>query len=161
MVKYFNTTITKLKVPDEISRAHAVRYQVFVLEQGYTVEIDRDNNDEKCHLWIATCDKENDDGTVEHNVDVGTVRLWPKEGGVAKLGRIAVLSSARGLSIGRKLCETFIEYCKNNGFHTIVLNSQIGRRGFYEKIGFRVEEGDDDIFDDSGTPHVRMWMRNL
>ncbi|KAI9478739.1 MAG: acyl-CoA N-acyltransferase [Benjaminiella poitrasii] len=161
MAKYSNVRIAKLKIPEEISRAHAVRYQVFVLEQGYTVEIDRDNNDEICHHWIATCDKENDDGTIEHDVDIGTIRLWPKENGVAKLGRLAVLSSARGLYIGQKLCEAFIEFCKQNSFQTIVLNAQIGRRGFYEKAGFVVEEGDDGVFDDSGTPHIRMWMRNL
>lgn len=74
---------------------------------------------------------------------------------------MGVLSSARGLHIGQLLVKAFIIYCKQNGFHTIVLHSQYPKRGFYEKLGFAVEEGDDEIFQEGGTPHVRMWMRNL
>jgi predicted GNAT family N-acyltransferase len=75
------------------------------------------------------------------------------------LGRLAVLSSARGLQIGRLLVEAFVDYCKKNSYNTIVLHSQYPRRGFYEKTGFKIEHGDDKIFDEAGTPHVRMWMR--
>jgi predicted GNAT family N-acyltransferase len=80
---------------------------------------------------------------------------------LAKLGRLCVLSSARGLYIGQKLVQTFTEYCKENGFNAIVLHSQYPRRGFYGKLGFVIEEGDDSIFDEDGTPHIRMWKRNL
>lgn len=118
------------------------------------------SQDHICQHWIATCDKINEDGTIE-KCDIGNVRLWPKPNGVAKLGRLGVLSSARGLYIGQQLVKAFIDYCKNNGFHTIVLHSQYPRKGFYEKLGFVVEEGDDEIFEEGGTPHVRMWMRNL
>jgi predicted GNAT family N-acyltransferase len=114
-----------------------------------------------CQHWVATCDVENEDGTVEHNVDIGCVRLIPKPDGLAKLGRLAVKKSARGYSIGLKLVETFVDYCRKNGFHTIVLHSQYPRRGFYEKAGFVIEKGDDEIFDEAGTPHVRLWMRNV
>lgn len=55
----------------------------------------------------------------------------------------------------------FIEYCKKNEFNTIVLHSQYPRRGFYEKLGFVIEKDDDEVFEEGGTPHVRMWMRNL
>jgi predicted GNAT family N-acyltransferase len=71
------------------------------------------------------------------------------------------LSCARGLYIGQQLVKAFIEYCKKNGFHTIMLHSQYPRKGFYEKLGFVVEQGDDEIFEEGGTPHVRMWLRHL
>lgn len=77
------------------------------------------------------------------------------------MGRLAVLSTARGLYIGQLLVKSFIQYCKENHFHTIVLHSQYPRRGFYAKLGFVIEQGDDEIFDEDGTPHIRMWMRNL
>jgi predicted GNAT family N-acyltransferase len=89
------------------------------------------------------------------------VRLIPKSAGVAKLGRLAVLSSVRGLYIGRKLTNVLIDYCRKNGFHTIVLHAQYPKRGFYEKCGFSIEAGDHEIFNEAGTPHVRMWMRNI
>lgn len=79
---------------------------------------------------------------------------------VAKLGRLAVLSEARGLSIGQKLVKHFIDFVKEHGYTSIVLHSQYPRRGFYEKLGFVIEEGE-EIFDEDGTPHIRMWMRQL
>ena len=116
--------------------------------------------DDVSQHWVAYCDKENEDGTVEKHVPVGTIRLIPKPD-AAKLGRFAVLSEARGLYIGQELVKTFIKYCKDNGYHTIVLHSQYPRRGFYEKLGFVIEKDDDEVFEEGGTPHVRMWMRNL
>ncbi|KAI8641905.1 acyl-CoA N-acyltransferase [Parasitella parasitica] len=159
MSKFTNVKIIQIEYPNEIHRALAVRRKVFIEEQGYSEKIEKDGLDGACQHWIATCDKENEDGTIEHNVDIGNVRLIPKSEGVAKLGRLAVLSSARGLQVGRLLVEAFANYCKHNNYTTIVLHSQYPRRGFYEKTGFRIEEGDDQIFDEAGTPHVRMWMR--
>lgn len=86
--------------------------------------------------------------------------MIPKPGNIAKLGRLAVLSTARGLYIGQLLVKEFIKFCEENGFHTIVLHSQYPRRGFYAKLGFVIEEGE-EIFDEDGTPHIRMYMRNI
>lgn len=86
--------------------------------------------------------------------------MIPLPGNIAKLGRLAVLSTARGLYIGQKLVNEFIDFCKKNEYHTIVLHSQYPRRGFYAKLGFVIEEGE-EIFDEDGTPHIRMYMRNL
>ncbi|KAG2210895.1 hypothetical protein INT47_000049 [Mucor saturninus] len=154
MSEYTNVAVVPLPL-EEIHRSHAIRQAVFVKEQGYSLELELDENDPICLHWLATCEK---DGVP---VDVGTIRLWPKPDGLAKLGRFCVLSSARGLHIGQLLVETFIAHCKQNGFHTIVLHGQYPRRGFYQKMGFVLEEGDDAIFLEGGEPHVRMWMRNL
>ncbi|CEP13890.1 hypothetical protein [Parasitella parasitica] len=159
MSKFTNIKIIHIEYPNEIHRALAIRRKVFIEEQGYSEAIEKDGHDSICQHWIASCDIEYQDGTIEHNVDIGNVRLVPKTDGLAKLGRLAVLSSARGLQIGRLLVEAFIDYCKNNNYNTIVLHSQYPKRGFYEKTGFRIEDGDDEIFDEAGTPHVRMWMR--
>lgn len=37
----------------------------------------------------------------------------------------------------------------------------VPKSGFYAKMGFFVEEDDEDTFDEDGYPHIRMWMRNL
>jgi Na+-driven multidrug efflux pump len=42
MSKYTNISVIHLQTPEEIKRALAVRHQVFVLEQGYSVEIESD-----------------------------------------------------------------------------------------------------------------------
>jgi predicted GNAT family N-acyltransferase len=111
--------------------------------------------------WAAVADKENGDGTIEHSVPIGTIRLAPQPGKVARLGRVAVISSARGLKVGPKLIETFEKYCIDNGFHSIYLHAVSEKRGFYEKLGYVVEEGDDEEFEEDGTPHIRLWKRNL
>jgi predicted GNAT family N-acyltransferase len=117
--------------------------------------------DATCEHWIAVCDINNDDGQVQQEVPVGAIRLIEKPNHVSKLGRLAVLSQARGLSIGKKLVLEFIRYSKEQGYKTIVLHAQIDKRGFYEKCGFATEAGDNEPFDEDGTPHIRMWMHNL
>ncbi|KAI8987719.1 acyl-CoA N-acyltransferase [Mycotypha africana] len=158
MPNYINISVVHLKNPEELDRALRIRKQVFHVEQGYSMEIELDGQDDTAQHWVATCDKINEDGTIEHNFDIGVVRLIPKEEGVAKLGRLAVLPCGRGLSIGKKLVDAFIAYCKENGFHTIVLHSQYPRRGFYEKCGFSAKEGQDQVFEEAGTPHIKMWL---
>ncbi|CAO0797105.1 unnamed protein product [Mucor circinelloides] len=160
MAKYSNVSIKQLVYPGGIDDALKVRIAVFVDEQKYTLESELDNLDEGSFHWAAYCDKENEDGTVENNVPVGTIRMIPKPDNVAKLGRLAVLSTARGLYIGQLLVKELVRFSKENGYHTIVLHSQYPRRGFYAKLGFVIEEGE-EIFDEDGTPHIRMYMRNI
>lgn len=92
---------------------------------------------------------------------VGTVRLYPVSETVGKLGRLAVLSDARGLSLGRKLVQAVIQGAIDRGMTSIVLEAQVDKRGFYEKLGFVVEEGDEEPYPVDGTPHLRMWKRSL
>ncbi|KAI9483735.1 MAG: acyl-CoA N-acyltransferase [Benjaminiella poitrasii] len=160
MMKYSNVTIEQLTDPEKVKDALEVRIAVFVHEQKYTLESELDSYDDISLHWAAYCDRENEDGTIDSHVPVGAVRLIPQPNSVAKLGRLAVLSSARGLYIGQKLVLNFINYCKQNGYHTIVLHAQYPRRGFYAKLGFVIEEGE-EIFDEDGTPHIRMYMRNI
>ncbi|KAI9247044.1 acyl-CoA N-acyltransferase [Sporodiniella umbellata] len=161
MSKYSNVRIIHAVTPEDLEKCSVVRHAVFVEEQKYTTEIEKDGLDSLCQHWVAVCDRTNADGTADYGVPVGNVRLIPKSENTAKLGRLAVFSQARGLYIGQKLVKTFIEYCKTNSYSTIVLHSQYDRRGFYEKLGFVTEKGDDEVFIESTTPHIRMWMRNL
>jgi predicted GNAT family N-acyltransferase len=117
--------------------------------------------DHLCQHWVAVCDVESDDGSIESNVPVGTVRMIPKDAQIAKLGRLAVLSDARGLDIGKKLVEAFSSYCTLNKYQVILLHSQVEARGFYEKLGFFAEPGKDDIFTEDNTPHVRLIKRTI
>ncbi|KAI7889088.1 acyl-CoA N-acyltransferase [Mucor mucedo] len=160
MSKFSNVSVEQLITPTERKDALKVRIAVFVDEQKYSMESELDSYDDVSEHWAAYCDETNEDGSIRKHVPVGTIRLIPQPQHVAKLGRLAVLSSARGLHIGQKLVKSFIQHCKDNGFHSIVLHSQYPRRGFYAKLGFVIEEGD-EIFDEDGTPHIRMWLRNI
>ena len=80
---------------------------------------------------------------------------------MAKLGRLAVLSDARGLSLGKNLVLHMLESVKAQGIKSIVLDAQVDKRGFYEKLGFVVEDADKEPYMVDGTPHCKMWMRSI
>ncbi|KAI8382377.1 acyl-CoA N-acyltransferase [Blakeslea trispora] len=158
--KFVNIKISRLEGP--YTRSIAVRYNVFVVEQGYHPKWQMDDLDHLGIHWIATADKVDENGVIVcPDVDIGTIRLMPKENGLVKLTRFAVIQEARGLRVGQGLVKVFVDYCQKHGYDTIVLHSQYPRRGFYQKVGFVLEKGDDSIFDEAGTPHVRLWMRNI
>lgn len=112
--------------------------------------------------WAAVADKVSEDGIIiESGVPLGTIRLFPISNTVARLGRVAVISSARGLKCGPRLIKIFEEYCIENKFDTIYLHAVSEKREFYEKLGYVVEKNDDEEFIEDGTPHIRLWKRNL
>ena len=80
---------------------------------------------------------------------------------MGQLGRLAILSDARGLSIGRKLVNTMLEYAKAQGVKSIFLEAQVDKRGFYEKVGFVLEEAHKESYLLVGCPHYKMWMRSI
>ena len=71
---------------------------------------------------------------------------------VYHIGR--VLTIRRGVGLGRELMEKSMEtLCRENGCRKIVLHSQVGAAGLYEKLGFCVVG---DEFIEAGIPHVAM-----
>ncbi|KAG2201518.1 hypothetical protein INT46_002893, partial [Mucor plumbeus] len=158
---YSNISILHLTEPNQLELAYHVRREVYVVEQGYLPNVVIDEDDPDAEHWAAIADKHNEDGSIEPNHSIGTIRLVRISKNVARLGRVAVLSNARGLGIGPKLIKEFTEYCKSNGYHTIYLHAVTEKRGFYEKLGFAVEDGDHEEFEEDGTPHIRLWKRNI
>ncbi|KAI8643510.1 acyl-CoA N-acyltransferase [Parasitella parasitica] len=161
MAKYSNIKILHINETEQLELAYSVRHEVYVFEQGYLPNVVTDEDDAKAEHWVAVADRLNEDGPTEANHSIGTIRLVRISDTVARLGRVAVLSNARGLGIGPRLIKVFIDYCKSNRFHTIYLHAVSEKRGFYEKLGFVVEIGDDQEFEEDGTPHIRLWMRNI
>jgi predicted GNAT family N-acyltransferase len=80
---------------------------------------------------------------------VGTGRLEP----TGKIGRVAVLPQHRGAGAGVAIMRRLMELAAERGFHEVYLNAQTTARGFYERLGFRV---DGPEFDEVGIPHQRM-----
>ncbi|GAA5862393.1 hypothetical protein JCM1840_004166 [Sporobolomyces johnsonii] len=142
--------------PEELARAMAVRFTVFVEEQGYDAAIEVDEKDPYCDHLLLTATKE--DGTVE---DVGTVRWYPP---LSKLGRLAVHAPHRGTGAGRVLCLALEAHVRarrgrsravNRGKGTteLVAHSQSPAEGFYLKLGWS-RVGDE--FLEEGQPHVKV-----
>lgn len=136
-----------------IARVHALRWQVFVAEQGVlpAEELDgRDELDSTVHLIART-----DDGN-----DVGTARLLtdPTEPGVVHVTRVAVSSAVRGSGIGRALMAeleriALAEYSAGSPPSVrIELSAQESALAFYASLGYEV--GEDRYLD------ARMWHRD-
>lgn len=122
----------------------AIRFEVFVREQGFAAEIEIDGVDPDCaHVLASTAD----------GVPVGTGRLLPD----GHIGRIAVLKAHRGSGVGSRITEKLVELAAGRGFPRVELNSQVHAIAFYERLGFTAIG---EVFDEAGAPH-RAMIRKL
>ena len=126
------------------SAAEPIRYAVFVEEQKVPAVIELDEFDPLC-LHALAFDRA---GRV-----VGTGRLLPD----GHIGRMAVLSQARGSGVGSALLRALMEAARARGDREVALSAQAHAIPFYERFGF-VAEGDE--YDDAGIAH-RMMRRAL
>ena len=121
--------------------ASLIRRIVFIDEQQVPQEEEWDGLDTECLHFLATLNGE----------PVGTARLLPD----GHIGRVAVLSSARGTGIGYQLMEAAIKAAREAGHPHAALSAQLHALAFYERLGF-VAHG--DVFMDAGIPHREMTL---
>lgn len=120
----------------------AVRYAVFVDEQGVPKELEHDEHDHRALHLIARAA----DGTA-----VGTARMLPD----GHIGRMAVLPAWRRQGVGSALLSELIRIAGDRGIHGLFLNAQCEADSFYRRFGF-VAEG--EVFLDAGITHRRMIL---
>lgn len=60
------------------------------------------------------------------------------ERGIAKIERVATVSTARGMGAGRVGIEAAEEWIREKQIHKIVITSREEAAGFYEKLGYRI-----------------------
>ena len=121
--------------------ASLIRRVVFIDEQQVPQDEEWDGLDTECLHFLATLNGE----------PVGTARLLPD----GHIGRVAVLSSARGTGIGYQLMEAAIKAAREAGHPHAALSAQLHALAFYERLGF-VAHG--DVFMDAGIPHREMTL---
>ncbi|XQU09551.1 GNAT family N-acetyltransferase [Halomonas sp. LY9] len=121
--------------------ASLIRRVVFIDEQRVPQEEEWDGRDADCLHFLAML----------NGKPVGTARLLPD----GHIGRVAVLSSARGTGIGYQLMKATIEAARAAGHTHAALSAQLHALAFYERLGF-VAHG--DVFMDAGIPHREMVL---
>lgn len=137
----------RIELTDDIPTCHALRRAVFIDEQGIAEADEYDDRDAEAIHLLAWRDGE----------AVGTARIL-LAGHVGKIGRVCVLSEARGTGLGAQLIRAAMDVLRSrHGITHARLGAQLGAMGFYEKLGF-VAEG--DVYDDAGIPH-RDMIREL
>lgn len=126
----------------DLQVCYALRHEVFVVEQGYPVDGEVDALDpESLHLLA------HQDGK-----PVATARVYIHQG-TAKIGRVCVLKSQRGLGLGSDLITAAISMASENNARRVVLGAQVHAVGFYVKLGF---EPYGELYDDEGESHQMM-----
>ncbi|RDB44088.1 GNAT family N-acetyltransferase [Halomonas sp. DQ26W] len=121
--------------------ASEIRRVVFIEEQQVPLEEEWDGRDGDCRHFLA----------LRHDIPLGTARLLPD----GHIGRVAVLSEARGLGIGVALMEAAIDTARHLGHGQVELAAQTHALDFYERLGFTAYG---DEFMDAGIPHRNMHL---
>jgi predicted GNAT family N-acyltransferase len=137
------TNIIRVPASSTLGKAAlALRYEVFVVEQGVPAEEEVDEDDPTATHFVALMEGE----------VVGTLRvvLKPEH---AKIGRVVVHRDRRRSGIARKMMNCAMDYCREIGVGRFYLTAQTDKLGFYEKLGF-VAFGSE--FMDAGIPHLSM-----
>lgn len=125
-----------------------VRRSVFQEEQGVAADLDFDGLDIEATQLIAYWQGE----------PIGTARIRRLSQQLAKIERVAVLGSFRGLGVGQALMDKAIAYLAQAGFAEVKINAQIQVKNFYERIGFQ-QQG--ELFEEAGILHIEMRKKLL
>ncbi|HZV92246.1 MAG TPA: GNAT family N-acetyltransferase, partial [Caldimonas sp.] len=124
--------------------AKSIRSAVFVGEQNIPAAMEWDDADADAVHAVAF----NGLGRA-----LATGRMLEHVPGVAKIGRMAVLSDSRHGGVGRTVLEALLDAARKRGDREAVLHAQLGAAPFYEKVGF-MRRGPE--FDEAGIAHVEM-----
>lgn len=119
--------------------ALAVRYAVFVEEQGVPEALEIDVEDPAALHAVA----------LVNGRAIATGRLLP--GG--KIGRMAVLPGFRRRGVGSRILSLLIAQARERGLSRVYLDAQLPALPFYRRYGFQAHG---EVFEDAGLPHRRM-----
>ncbi|AYL95759.1 GNAT family N-acetyltransferase [Mucilaginibacter celer] len=124
----------------DLDKIHAIRYEVFVIEQNCPPDLEIEHNEDSTH-FLATVDGQ----------PAGACR-WRKTENGYKLERFAVLKNFRGYGLGQEMVKAVLADLPVDADY-VYLNSQTHAVSFYKKLGFE-ESGPE--FEEAGIKHYRM-----
>jgi predicted GNAT family N-acyltransferase len=130
--------------PSAEAALRAVRYDVFVVEQGVPQAIEWDDADRVSIHALA------EDAA---GCPIGCARLLPD----GHIGRVAVLRTHRGRGVGAALLVRLLDAARERGDARAIVNAQVGAMPFYARYGF-VARG--EVFEEAGIDH-RVMERAL
>lgn len=130
-----------LHAPDDLSPVFSIWEAVFMKEQGFQNEFD--DTDNTCWHLLLTVDGK----------AAGCARIFPDEGKMWHVGRVAVLPAYRKLHLGSRLMDAVAEQVRSFGGDGMILSAQCQAVGFYQKNGFTVTS---EEYMDEHCPHRDM-----
>jgi ElaA protein len=139
--------VRRIRDRAELDAALAVREEVFIVEQGVTVEGDRDGRDDEALQLIA----EDAEGAI-----IGTCRVLLEPDGTARFGRLAVLGAHRRRGIAAALLAEAEREARAAGARTMRLHAQTDALRLYENAAY---EPRGERFTEEGIEHLTMEKR--
>lgn len=127
---------------DLATPAKMIREAVFIQEQHIAAEDEWDAEDAVAVHFIV----------FQQDQVIATARLLSNN----SIGRVAVLTTARGLGVGQRLMQAVIDYARAEQRKLVKLSSQVHAIGFYQALGF---EAQGDEYLDCGIPHIDMYLK--
>jgi YbgC/YbaW family acyl-CoA thioester hydrolase len=124
--------------------ASRLRTEVFVNEQHIPAELEWDEADALCVHAV---------GYNRLGQAVATGRLLPSDGGIARVGRMAVHQVLRGCGFGEQVLRALVAEALGRGDRLMELHAQRTAASFYARLGF-VPQG--EPYEEAGIPHVTM-----
>ena len=123
----------------------AIRFAVFVDEQGVPAEIELDAQDARARHWLA----------LDGDRPVATARAVALPEATWKIGRVAVHAGQRGQGVGLAVMRVIATEARLAGARQLVLESQVHAMPFYARLGY---EPVGETFMEAGIPHQKMVM---
>lgn len=136
-------SVSEIAWTEGMQMLRAVRYQVFVEEQGVPEALEWDGLDDQCRHVLARC---------RNGVPIGTGRLLAD----GHIGRMAVLPDWRRNGIGRALLRALLTIARTRGDDVAILHAQTHAIEFYRREQFEVTSAE---FTEAGIPHVEMRLK--
>ena len=138
-----DVTIKSVNYSQAETEIRAIRHQVFQVEQGVDSALEFDGLDRTAQHLVAYLDHK----------PVGTARIRELSKHIAKVERVAVLSSSRRQGIGIKLMKKALEVIVQSNKQAVIIHAQEYVKGLYLKLGFEIVG---DPFQEAGIAHVKM-----
>jgi predicted GNAT family N-acyltransferase len=133
--------LIRVTEPSQRESAFALRFEVFVDEQGVSPEGERDalDDDPDTLHFLALADGDGAGGSPEEVLGVGRL-VKPGKDGHPHIGRVAIARKARRSGVGRVLMDAIeraaLEKYGSGGRVTVALSAQVQAIPFYEAIGY-------------------------
>ena len=135
--------IKAVETEKEMVGAYALRYRVFVEEQGVDPALERDSLDQQAVHVVA----------MNSDMVVGTGRLIIDSPTRGIIGRMAVQEPLRRRGLGSRLLSLLEDEARFRGLKRITLHAQLYTERFYTRHGY-LEEG--MPFMEAGIQHIQM-----
>ena len=139
-------TVRRAQSAEDLQALHALRWQVFVEEQGVPPELESDELDETACQALALVD----------GAAAGTGRVVMLEGGEARVGRMAVRVDVRRQGVGGRVLRFLEAEAAKEGAVEVTLHAQRYVSAFYLAHGY-TDEG--EPFEEAGIEHIMMRKR--